>query len=127
MRHMPSLVQFARFGSVGILATAVHYGVALIIVLVASPYLANFVGYCAAVGVSYIGHQRFTFRIAKEAAEHGRRLPRFVVTSFSALIISQLVLTGTAAVGLTEVIGLAVAVLSVPPYTFLLSRLWVFD
>lgn len=126
MRHIASLFQFSRFGLVGVLATAIHYGVALLMILATNTYLANLLGYCTAVGVSYIGHQRFTFRITLDSASHGRRLPKFIATSLSALILSQLVLAGTAAVGLEEAIGLAVAVLSVPPYTFLLSRLWVF-
>lgn len=126
MRNMTSLFQFARFGFVGMLATTVHYGVAVIFLLVASPYLANLAGYCTAVGVSYFGHHRFTFGIAAESAAHGRRLPRFIVMSLSALVLSQLVLAAASAVGLTEVIGLAAAALSVPLYTFLLSRLWVF-
>jgi len=126
MPDAATLSQIVRFGCVGILATGVHYGVALAVSLVASPYVGNLAGYCAAVGVSYTGHRRFTFRIEPEAAAHGRRLPRFLATSLSALLLSQLVLAATTAIGWPEAIALAAAVLTKPPYTFLLHRIWVF-
>jgi len=115
-----------RFAVVGALATAIHYGVALAATLIASPYLANVCGYGAAVGVSYFGHQNFTFRVGGSGAGHLRRMPRFVVTSLSALLLSQLAFADADFAGLPDAAGLAVAVLTVPPYTFLLNRIWVF-
>ena len=123
---MESVLQLVRFGLVGVLATAVHYVVALGVSFFTTPYLANFAGYCTAVSVSYLGHHRFTFNVAAQGAAHGRRMPRFIVTSLSALILTQAVLAATIAAGLSEPVGLALAVLCVPPYTFVLSRFWVF-
>lgn len=127
LRVSPPMLEMARFGSVGVVATAVHYGVALVANAITGPYLANVAGYCAAVSVSYIGHQRFTFRISPELALHRRRFPRFVATSLSALVLSQAVLAGGLAGGIPDALALAGAVLIVPPYTFVVSRFWVFS
>jgi putative flippase GtrA len=120
------LGQSLRFAAVGLLASAVHYGVALTVAATASPYFANLCGYGAAVGLSYFGHRRFTFRVGARAAAHRLRLPRFVATSLSGLLLSQLAYAAAEALDLPEAFGLGVAVLVVPPYTFLLSRFWVF-
>ena len=124
---MHALPQIIRFGFVGVTATAVHYLVALAVASVATPFLANFAGYCSAVGVSYFGHHRFTFDISKDKAAHGRRIPRFIITSLSALLLSQAVLAVAVFAGFSEPVSLAFAVLIVPPYMFVLSRIWVFS
>ena len=126
MRLGGLLGESLRFTVVGALATAIHYGVALTVAVIASPYVANVCGYCAAVGVSYFGHQKFTFRVGGSGTAHLRRMPRFVVTSLSALLLSQLAFACADYAGLSDTVGLAVAVLTVPPYTFLLNRIWVF-
>lgn len=121
------MTQVARFACIGGLATATHYGVALALTRISGPYVANLCGYGAAVGVSYIGHQRFTFRTGKAPGVHRRHAPRFVAVSLSAFLLSQSMLAITQAVGLSTAISLAIAVLCIPPYTFTLSRLWVFN
>lgn len=126
MIRVATLVQLTRFGIVGLTATGVHYVVALGVSVLVSPYLANLAGYASAVGVSYFGHQRVTFRVDPAEVAHRRHLPRFVVTSLSALALSQLVLATGRALALPDAPALALAVLTVPPYTFLLSRVWVF-
>lgn len=121
-----SLFELARFGSVGVLATCVHYLAALAATSAVGPYFANGFGYCTALLVSYLGHQRFTFRVPKGSREHRRQFPRFVISSLSALLFSQVVLAGVLGLGVREPIALVVAILSIPPVTFLLGRFWVY-
>lgn len=121
-----TLAQIARFAAVGVTATATHYAAAMTIALAASPYLANLAGYATAVGVSYFGHQRFTFGLRGGGIAHFRHLPRFAATSLSALALSQLVLAAARLWAAPEALALGAAVLIVPPYTFLLGRFWVF-
>lgn len=119
--------QLFRFALVGGIATLVHYLVALALVGAIGVYPANLGGYAAAVGVSYFGHLRFTFRVDPAGASHGRRVLRFVVVSLSGLLFSQAVLAlGHAGVGLSPPLALAVAVVAVPVFTFIAQRTWVF-
>lgn len=115
--------QFVRFGFVGVAATVTHYLVATVLAAVFTPYAANLGGYLAAVGLSYHGHTRLTFRVSRDAG----RLPRFVAVSLSALGLSELVLyLGLATLGLPHALALLLAVLTVPPVTFVAARWWVF-
>lgn len=55
--------QVARFAVVGVIATAVHYGVLIALVEFghAKPVLATTIGYCVGIVVSYALNRRFTF------------------------------------------------------------------
>jgi len=118
--------QVPLFAIVGAAATATHVCAALAAreVFLASPLIANFAGYLLAVGVSYLGNARLTFR---RAALHGPRFLRFVVVSLLGLALTQ---------GLTWLLvlrlgwpfwaGLAVVAVAVPALSFLLARAWAF-
>lgn len=117
--------QGAVFLVIGLAATAVHVTVALCArrFLHASPLAANFLGYGCAVGVSYIGNARWTFR----AAHRNAQLGRFVVVSLAGLGLNQaLTFLLTGVLRLPFAAALAVVVVAVPLFTFLLSRAWVF-
>jgi putative flippase GtrA len=120
-----TLRQLCVFGLVGIVATAVHYTVALStheffgIALM----IANLFGYVCAVGVSYIGHGRFTFR----AKFTRRNFRRYVVTSVSVLFASELLLAFLESyAGISHRLSLAAAVLIIPPVSFALNKFWVY-
>ena len=121
-----SLFQLARFGVIGCLATIIHYTVAVGVALLSGPYTANATGYVSAVLVSYLGHQRFTFQVPTQARSHSRHFPRFIAASLFALLCSQLVLAATGSFDIDEQVRLALAVLIVPPVSYLLNRFWVY-
>ena len=126
MTERPLLQQVPLFAIVGAAATLTHVIAALAAREAAglSPMGANFVGYLAAVGVSYLGNARFTFR---RAVLHGPQFARFVVVSLAGLALTQ---------GLTWLLvermnwsfsaGLAVVAVAVPALSFVLQRLWAF-
>ena len=126
MTERPLLQQVPLFAIVGAAATLTHVGAALAARELAdlTPMVANFAGYAAAVGVSYLGNARFTFR---RALWHGPQFMRFVVVSLIGLALTQ---------GLTWLLverggwpfeaGLAVVAVAVPALSFLLQRLWAF-
>ena len=64
MNDRPLVQQVPLFAVVGALATLTHVAAALAVRELAgfTPLQANFVGYLAAVGVSYLGNARLTFR-----------------------------------------------------------------
>lgn len=118
--------QVPLFAIVGAAATLTHVAAALAARELAglSPLVANFVGYACAVGVSYLGNARFTFR---RAVLHGPQFARFVVVSLMGLALTQ---------GLTWLLveqagwpfwaGLAVVAVAVPALSFVMQRVWAF-
>lgn len=122
----PLLQQVPLFVVVGLAATATHVAAAVAAREVAqlSPMAANLVGYLCAVGVSYLGNARFTFR---RAVWHGPQFVRFVVVSLAGLALTQ---------GLTWLLverfmwpfgaGLAVVAVATPAMSFVLQRAWAF-
>jgi len=123
----PLSVQLARFGVVGIAATATHYLVATGLAAAVNAYAANLGGYLAAVGLSYHGHKHWTFRDRSRTGSTPRPWLRFLVVSLSALGLSEWVLhLGLGVLALPPLVALLLAVLTVPPATFMAARLWVF-
>jgi putative flippase GtrA len=122
----PLVQQVPLFAIVGAAATATHIVAALGARELAglSPLSANFVGYLCAVGLSYLGNARFTFR---RAVLHGPQFVRFVVVSLAGLALTQ---------GLTWLLveqlrwpfwaGLGVVAVAVPALSFVLQRIWAF-
>lgn len=126
MNDRPLVHQVPLFAIVGAAATGTHVAAALAARELGglSPMAANFVGYLCAVGVSYLGNARFTFR---RAVLHGPQFVRFVVVSLLGLALTQ---------GLTWLLveqahwpfwaGLGVVAVAVPALSFVLQRLWAF-
>ena len=126
MNDRPLVQQVPLFAVVGALATLTHVATALAARELAgfTPLQANFVGYLAAVGVSYLGNARLTFR---RRALHGPQFARFAAVSLAGLALTQ---------GLTWLLverlgwpfwgGLAVVAVAVPGLSFVLSRVWAF-
>ena len=119
--------QVQRFLLVGLAATCVHYGIALLSANVVNLYLANLLGYLAAVTVSYVGHQRFSFRLAPQAISHAKQLPRFILGSLGGLALSYLVLAIMRDVlDAANWLSLAAAAGLVPVCAFFFNKLYVF-
>jgi putative flippase GtrA len=118
--------QGSTFALIGAVATAVHVSVALAAksAVHTSPLWANFLGYSAAVGISYACNARFTFgRAVLDRAQ----LARFLTVSLAALLLGQvLVWLLVVRLGAPFWMGLATAVTAVPVFSFTLSRHWAF-
>jgi putative flippase GtrA len=122
----PLVHQVPLFAIVGAVATLTHVSAALVArqLIGLEPLEANFVGYLTAVGVSYFGNARLTFR---RRALHGPQFMRFVVVSLAGLGVTQ---------GLTWLLvqqmgwpfwaALGVCAVAVPALSFALSRVWAF-
>lgn len=117
--------QFLVFLLMGLVTTAVHTGVAMLAHHFARlpPLAANFTGYGVAVSLSYLANARLTFRQTLGRSQ----FLRFLVLSLSGLAISQgIIWVLTHGFDQPFERALAVAVLAVPPATFLVARFWVF-
>lgn len=117
--------QLVAFGCVGVLATLVHYFVALKLTegLLLNIFLANVAGYLAAVLVSLYGHSVFTYRKKVDSLIAGR----FFLVSIATLLVSQgilFVLEGY--FKFSHRVSLAVVVSSIPLVSFFINKFWVY-
>lgn len=57
------MAEIVRFGVVGVVATAIHYGVYYVLLSVMNPTLAYTIGYAVSFCCNYVLSSRFTFRV----------------------------------------------------------------
>jgi putative flippase GtrA len=114
-----------RFGLVGIGATLTYLAISLAAQwLWGRPLLSSSLGYVASVGVSYFGHGTFTFRTGRAHLTTG---PRFLGMSLAVFGLTNLiVLAVTGPLGQPFTVAAAMVVVSIPLFTWVLARLWVF-
>jgi putative flippase GtrA len=123
--------QGGKFGIVGMLATATHVG--LMIVLVEwfgwRPLIANFGAFAVAFFVSFLGHYRWTFADQSSAGPNSWRgaLARFLVVSFTGLALNSLaVFLVVDLLHVSYVYALAIMVSVVPATLFVIGKFWAF-
>jgi putative flippase GtrA len=117
----------AWFLVVGGVASMVHWGVVVAMVegTGARPLPANVVGWLVAVGVSFLGHHRLSFRGHPAPAAAAAR--RFVVVSACGFMLNQgayAVLLATSGLSYALLLGLVLAGVALASYAA--SRWWVF-
>ena len=120
------IAQLGRFGTVGVIATLVHLGVAWILSrgFNFAPFVANAFGFLAAFGCSYLGHFYWTFG---HRSGHPTRLPRFLVVSGFGFALTNLIVWLVVSIaGHPFEFALLAILFAVPASTWALSRLWAF-
>lgn len=118
--------EIARFGLVGIAATLVHAAIlSLLIEWFALPVqLANISAFVVAFLVSYLGHHRWTF--ASDAG-HKEAASKFLLTAIIGFVANVMIMELVVVqLGYHYLIGFLCVVFSVPPATYVISRLWIF-
>jgi len=123
------IARLLRFGGVGAVATLTHVVVAILAAeLGVGATFANFLGFCAAFTLSYLGHFHMTFRLGgNKDARHPVHILRFLVVSLLGLGLSSgLVLWLTVNQGFPFVITMGVVAIVVASANFVLSSLWAF-
>ena len=120
------MMQVLRFAGIGICATLVHVTVALAVgtALNLSPMSANLAGFTLAFVVSYLGHIKFTFRVATPNTSH---LRRFLVLSALSLVLSSAITAIATAQGATLTQAMICVGLIVPAVSFIGARFWAFS
>jgi len=121
---MTRLDQIARFGVVGVTATAVHVAIGMALNAGAgmAPFWANLVAFCCALGVSFLGQTRLTF----PGSAAGRdAFARFTLVALTGLCLNQaIVWLVTSVLGRPYWLALAIIVATVPAVTFVLLKFW---
>jgi len=124
----PLFKQLWRYGIVGVIATVVHFCVAYLFYesLKLNFLFAHFFGFLGGLIIAYFGHYFYSFR---DKAAHTERFPKFLITTLAALTLHQvgafLLVEHLNLDYSTEVLPLLV--ISVPVFTFLLNKFWVFS
>ena len=113
------------FGFVGAAAALVHFLVVILMVpLGAHPLAANVGAFFAAFGVSFLGHERWSFP-ARRARP--RALPRFLAVAVSSFVMNELLyalLLVFTPLGYRA--ALMIVLILVASATFVASREWAF-
>lgn len=125
--HGELVGQLARFGAVGMGATAIHVAVAGAYLLLSPPpasaTCANLSGFAAAFAVSFAGNALYVFRYRGKV---GPVFGRFLAVSLLTLAFSTAVSLVADRLGLSPLIALAAVVAGVPLISFLGHKFWVF-
>ncbi len=118
--------QLIRFIGVGGLATFTHVAVASLAFqfFAMAEMWANFIGFCAAVLVSYSGHSRFTFA---SVDAHKGQFGRFLFVALTGLAASSTIVWLVNAGGGGFYLAMALVAVLVPMTTFMAMKFWVFS
>lgn len=114
-----------RYAGVGLVATAVHYGVLVVGVETAgwAPWLAS--GYGAAIGaqVAFLGNRWFTFAPGAQLARSWRR---FQAIALLGALTGMGIVAGAARLGVHYLPAQVLATALVLLLSFVLNRFWSF-
>jgi putative flippase GtrA len=130
--HVPRLAnhadlrQIAAFGCVGCLALAVHYTVVTLLVPIGlGPLVANVAGFLCALGISFAGHERWSFRAN---GPRRRRMHRFTVVAVGGFLASEsLYWSMLRFTDLSYRASLPIVLGTVAVLTFVSSKYWAFS
>ncbi|MCF6777545.1 GtrA family protein [Thiotrichales bacterium 19X7-9] len=125
--HIILFKQTFKFGIVGVIAAIVHFIIVSILVHFFHwyPLLANIVAFLIAYNVSYFGHKNWTFHEHGKKISHTSNIKFFIVATLS-FILNE----GLYGIYLLFIphyqLALFLTLATVPPITFILSKLWAF-
>ena len=115
-----------RYAVVGVLGTAIHFGVlaALVELGAVDPVLASAAGFIVTLIVSYVLNHRWTFA---SPVGHRTAFIRYTAVSMLGLGLNSLIMYLAVHVfGLWYIAGQALVVAVVPAVNFVLNRWWSF-
>ncbi len=124
----PTTQLLFRYGIVGVLASVVHFSIALFSykVLQINFFVSHFSGFLFGLFTAYFGHYFYSFN---DNQKHQKRFPKFVITSLTALVLHQggaYTLVNWVKLDYSSRV-LPMLVVIVPVFTFLLNKFWVFS
>lgn len=123
-------LQAAKFGSVGLAATATHVTIFSVVIEIwnIDPMLSNLIAFCFAFGVSFFGHFHWTFSDGGVACRNRRSAGiRFLFTALIGLALNSLVVYAVEHVFRLPYIYATIGMIFlVPPVLFIMSKYWAF-
>lgn len=113
--------EFIRFGIVGVVATAIQYGLYLLLLKWLQPQISNTIGYVISFVFNYIASTKFTFKV-KSTAKKGAG---FAFSHLINYVLQTVFLTLFLWLGLPKNIALIPVFCICVPINFLLVRLFL--
>lgn len=113
--------EFIRFGIVGVVATAIQYGLYLLLLKWLQPQISNTIGYAISFVFNYIASTKFTFKV-KSTAKKGAG---FAFSHLINYVLQTVFLTLFLWLGLPKNIALIPVFCICVPINFLLVRLFL--
>jgi len=126
VRYQPLLSQLFRFGIVGLTAAALHFSIVVMLVQtwLFMPLVANIFGFAAGFQVSYWGHRMWTF--SETVTSHRVALPRLLIVQAINLLANETLFYIFLSLNLPYPVALLIVLSTLPLFTFISSKLWVF-
>lgn len=123
---IPHLSRLLRYVAIGGMVSVFYTALVLVLITMVriSPPLASMAGFFVVLPVSFIGHQRVSFR---DSAPHRRQPQRFVVIALSSFALSvggMYLCANVLRIG--PIAGILFAWVMVPAANFLINSFWVF-
>lgn len=125
-----SIVQFIKFGIVGVSNTLISYIVYMVGITVGIHYLlANFIAFAVSVSNSFYWNNRYVFK--QEDGEERSALKAFVKTALSyagtGLVLNSILLAVQVDIlGIPEWLAPLINLVITVPLNFVLNKLWAF-
>lgn len=127
MKSQGSLwLQFGRFLSAGVIATAAHYAVliGLVQIINSDPVIASVFGFGTGALVNYFVNYHYTF---SSTQPHAATLPRFLIVALIGMILNTTAMAiQVKMLGLHYLLAQVIATLFVVMWNFTGNRLWTF-
>lgn len=120
------ILEVIRFGIVGLSATFIHLGIAILLANISdiNLFIINTIAFLCAFIVSFCGHYFWTF---KSSAPKLSSFIKFFAVAFAGLCASQAMLGALIFIGITNVIlKLMISILIIPIVTYVIGKLWAF-
>lgn len=124
-RRLPHwFTRLLRFCITGLIATAIHVIVAVILIagLRVPPYVANPIAFLAATAFSYATNTLWSFANRVDR----RTLSRYACVAAFGLLATTAIAAAAEAAGLDYRIGIALVIALVTPCTFTLHSVWTY-
>lgn len=121
------IAQLFRYGIVGLAAAGTHFGLVVFSVQVIgyTPMMANMLVYPLSFQVSYWGHRLWTF--GGTEVSHLTAFPKLVTIQIINFLLSQGLFFIFLKMHIPYQIGLLILLFTLPIFTFISSRFWVFN
>jgi putative flippase GtrA len=117
---------FIRYAGVGLIGTAAHYAVLLVLVNLANtaPVLASTIGAVVGACVNYVLNYRFTFASRRD---HVVAMPRFFAVAGLGIVVNAAVMALALALGVRSyILAQILATAAVLIVGYLANRKWTF-
>tara|TARA_R110002167_G_scaffold195552_1_gene398301 strand:+ start:230 stop:646 length:417 start_codon:yes stop_codon:yes gene_type:complete len=123
----PTSYQIFKFCCIGLLAAIVNFAVDIFLVHHFNwhPWVANILGFLISFQVSFLGQRYWTFKTQQTKSNHRALGKFFIVATFS--FILNMGLYGIYLLVIPNyLVALFCTFATVPPITFVLSKVWAF-